>query len=807
MWSSDLAGQMRQAARREPFGGSASQDIGFGGRAPRVALLVLVALGALCGIHASAAIADDCQARYPAQPPRMGPSAYLPDCRAYEMVTAPFTFGDLSLSQYAGVLNGSNLITESLGGYGGAEEDTGVLGSLYTIRREAAGWTTRPLGAPASQYYGPSGTGEIPLADVSNDFSHALIEYAPRSSSIVDTRFYTRQLDGPSPEVGPLREVGPAIPPATVESWKPSKGDAPIGLVHYAGGTDDLSHVTFELAPSAPGHTSFLWPGDGTIEDSSLYEYVGMGHTGRGADHPALVGVDNQGQQISQCGTVLGEMTESGSSGFKQHAVSTGANGTTTVYFTAKRAGCTPGGGTPGNGPPANELYARLNGTRTVDISEPSREDCSECDTSAPADARFRGAAPDGSKAFFLSQQKLLPGAEGKSLYEYDFNGASGKRVTLLAPKVLGVGQVSDDASHVYFTSEGVLAGNEDARGEPAKAGEPNLYVLDNATHVTTFIAALASGDSEDWTRGSVDATPDGRFLLLASTNDLTPDSAGTGSQLYRYDAQDGQLVRVSIGEQSPSGYYCPSTGRTEPGFNCNGNTGDKMDMPVSPGGEARAAPRSVSISDDGTYVFFNSIAGLTPRALNHVIVEEPCLFEEEGICFERNRIFAQNGYEWHNGQVYLISDGQDRHVVREQSATAVTGASPNGSDVFLATADQLVPQDTDTQRALYDARIGGGFPPPARPSACEGEACQGAISAAPPAQTPGSLAFSGPGNLAPPGPTAAPKAKAPTRAQKLAKALRACRKRPGRRRRACEAQARRKYGATHAPRRVRRHR
>jgi hypothetical protein len=55
-------------------------------------------------------------------------------------------------------------------------------------------------------------------------------------------------------------------------------------------------------------------------------------------------------------------------------------------------------------------------------------------------------------------------------------------------------------------------------------------------------------------------------------------------------------------------------------------------------------------------------------------------------------------------------------------------------------------------------------------------------------------VTFDGLGNFpAPPG----SKPHVETRAQKLAKALRACKKRPKRKRAACEKQARKKYGST----------
>jgi hypothetical protein len=122
--------------------------------------------------------------------------------------------------------------------------------------------------------------------------------------------------------------------------------------------------------------------------------------------------------------------------------------------------------------------------------------------------------------------------------------------------------------------------------------------------------------------------------------------------------------------------------------------------------------------------------------------------------------------------------------------------ASPSGSDVFFATRQRLLPGDTDNLVDVYDARVGGGFAGPvATPAPCSGDTCQGAAAAAPPPSAPPSTAFLGSGNLHPPAP---PTTKPLTARQKLAKALRACRKRPRHQRRRCESQARKLY-ATHA--------
>ena len=75
---------------------------------------------------------------------------------------------------------------------------------------------------------------------------------------------------------------------------------------------------------------------------------------------------------------------------------------------------------------------------------------------------------------------------------------------------------------------------------------------------------------------------------------------------------------------------------------------------------------------------------------------------------------------------------------------------------MFFYTSSQLVPQDDDTAGDIYDARIDGGFaPPPPPPVECEASECSTPASA-PNDVTPGSLTFTGEGNLLPPPPTVA---------------------------------------------------
>ena len=80
-------------------------------------------------------------------------------------------------------------------------------------------------------------------------------------------------------------------------------------------------------------------------------------------------------------------------------------------------------------------------------------------------------------------------------------------------------------------------------------------------------------------------------------------------------------------------------------------------------------------------------------------------------------------------------------------SAVELLGTDSTGANVFFYTEDQLVPQDTDTQLDLYDARIGGGFPYSPPTAKCDSDACQGTPSLPPPIPAAASIVFSGSSN------------------------------------------------------------
>ena len=55
-------------------------------------------------------------------------------------------------------------------------------------------------------------------------------------------------------------------------------------------------------------------------------------------------------------------------------------------------------------------------------------------------------------------------------------------------------------------------------------------------------------------------------------------------------------------------------------------------------------------------------------------------------------------------------------------------GEAVEAGNVFFGTTARLVPQDTDEEGDVYDARIDGGFPEPAGKGPCKGNACESPV-------------------------------------------------------------------------------
>lgn len=766
-----------------------------------VALVVVIATCLLTSSSANAtgeANTESC-ASFPSTELSPGFRSFMAECRAYEMITPPYVGGN----QVHGVfeeppslsLDGEHLIVQAFAGFAGVEnleEDDLEFGAIYEFSRTTSGWRAEALEPPATEY--PRSAFIAASASLTRSLWRVALpqgagkegthlSHGDESSEMIVVR------EAAGDGRGTFTAIGPITAPGREKLSSPPSEDAIV-----VAESSDLADVLLQVDAIAKQ----TWPGDETDENApSLYEY-----RAGGGSEPVLVGVSNVGalsgspvnteaHLISKCGTRLGSQSVATT----YNAVSASGE---TVYFTALKCA---------SGPPVNELYARVAGSKTVAISEPTSGDCPACDTSKPEEAGegavFEGASEDGSKVFFASTQELLPGAVGESLYEYSFEpGRTGRRLALVAPNVAGVARISEDGSRVYFESTSVSAPGGEQEGY-------NLYVYDTQTGQTGFVATLMTGaEAAGHTTSQIETvthvkredqrrpfatTRDGDFLVFPSSRErLTVDDNSSVQQLYEYDAATGSLARVSVG--SSGGYLCRETGTIQEGYNCDGNTRDPTNashMVEAPSYISETKPTSaasdLSVAENGTVTFASALA-LTPQAVpGRVTATANGAVQGE----------TENVYEYRDGRVYLISPADESAPLIEQAAAnqgPLLGMDTTGQDVFFQSSDALVPQASDTQSNLYDARVGGGFPGVAAAAECAGDPCQGALAAAVAAPPPVTMTATGGQNLEL---QVVPNSVllAPRRQSLLAHALRACRRERRHKRLACEARARKRYG------------
>ncbi len=465
-----------------------------------------VAIGLLAGFSltwsASAAAADAC----PNEALRTGPSAQLPDCRAYELASPAAKNGlDVLTDGPRASSTGAGIVFEAQGALPGSPS-AGIL-AFYLARRDAdgRGWTTEPVSAPLNPFILPN---FAPMPDWAPDLSRAIVQTSPTSPLSPDSQpgaqdLYLRETDTGSFS---LVSHSPGFPGFDPEP-------------DYRGASEDLSHVVYN---NAQNETAGPLP----VQEGAKVLYEGVDGETR------VVGV-LPNSELADSGAVLG----SGRVGLgSRNAVS--ADGSRIVFTTATEG---PEGVTP-----PGQIYVRIDGTSTV-FASGSQKAGDDPDAPTPP-ATYSGATRDGSAVFFTSPAELTDeahtGAAGNDLYRFDVEDET---LVDLAPspgdlngaEVQGVVGVSDDDSHVYFVANATLDGDQ---GAP---GEPNLYLWREGT--VEFIATLSPLDAQgNWVNAPLEfgeapppigsrVSADGTEALIttASAQDGF-DNAGH-NEIYRY--------------------------------------------------------------------------------------------------------------------------------------------------------------------------------------------------------------------------------------------------------------------------------
>lgn len=761
--------------------------------------------------------------------------AGLPDGRAWELVSPvnkhgaaiePLTYaGAVFLASESGnaltyVSDGA--ITENPQGNRSPEPQQNI------STRSPTGWTTEDIATPNSIAQGVNVGNAPEYQSFTPDLSMALVApwtdtpkaEPPLAPGVQQATIYLRDdtpLKPGPPEQKAYAEVeanngflAPGYLPLVTE-LNVAPGAKFGSQLSFVSATPDLSHVILKsnvaltAAPSGAG--LYEWK-DGVLE------FVSLLPTGEPASKPRL--------------------------GFREGAVARAISSDgSRVIWTNTEENAERG-----------HLYMRDIATReTIQLDSP--EDGVEAPSGVGV-AQFQTASTDGSRVFFTDKQRLTadstaePGAEnaGKAdLYECEMVEIAGKLTCELSDLTVDhlAGEHADvqgllfggseDGASVYLVATGVLASNANNSAQVAEPGGDNLYALHQTSGqwTTRFIATLSGEDSQEWEGDeglgntaylTARVSPNGRYLAFMSDAALTGydnvdrNGGQPDEEVYLYDANAEGLTCVSC---DPSG--APPTGVFD-----TAESGEGSGLVVDrrriwrgrwlagniPGWTAQSVTsalfQSRYLSNEGR-LFFDSADALVPQVAATTRREEvngATLNVGVENVYEYEPARAGSCHSASGGCISLISSGTSP---RE---SAFLEATPNGNDVFFLTEARLSEQDADTAFDIYDARICTeaspclSAPPPA-PEGCVGaEACRGGETIQEPLAPGGSATFAGPGNLLvqPPAKQDVKDTKSSsnplTRAQRLAKALQACRKshtHSGKKRKTCEAQAYKRYG------------
>ncbi len=661
-------------------------------------------------------------------------------------------------------------------------------GLYLRVTRGPSGWSSEELIPPQSAHYGIACRSGYIAAYSSELTSEVLADGVGQPGSLIDGGVLQCGADDPQ-----LLETGE--PQGFQNLFLAGSEEGPYQLVdeigHAAKGfsvagawfeaaSEDLSHVVFteaaRLTPEAPEveQAAELTKSGGPLPD--LYEWTTGGLR--------LLTVLPSGASVAGSlanGFLPEDETCCGGAETYTHAVS--ADGSR-VFFQA-----------------TGNLYLRVNAEQSqsaIDGGGNCSEPAAACTVQVDAGqggtesggGKFMWATPDATRVFFVDERRLTSdstaAAGAPDLYEYNLSAPAGARLRDLTPhtgepaNVLGVSGVSDDGSYVYFVADAKLVATEDSVGGVAIAGQPNLYLAHGGA--ITFIATLAAANDEtDWNarRLAARVTPDGTLIAFNSERPLTGyDNVDVASgerddEIFLFSAASESLACVSCSAPgTPSTAYAHIPVTTRPIFGGG--------SPLEAAGYLQR-----NLADDGR-VFFSTAQRLLPEAANG----------------------QSNVYEYDAGALHLISTGTST------DPSYFYDASADGSDVFFITSQNLPSGEPANEFRVYDAREGGGFPnPPSPEEACAGEGCR--RPAVPPTEftAPLTTASLPSGNLPPLAgevksnrSVSPPKSPAQIRREKLARALKRCRKmRNKHKRSACEAQARHQYGAKKAARQGRR--
>jgi hypothetical protein len=707
---------------------------------------------------------------------------YLPDCRAYELVspgdaggtqlfpTGPNTGYATNPSRFA-----YSGLFSTIPNSGGSPIDN--LGDLYVATRTDTGWVSRYVGLPSDQaavdggpVMGPPGSAPGTLGGFSDLPAGANGGPIGLNGILTDPGMDTFLTwdDGDQffggPNHTPIASNAPYVlgsDGSLRERWPTNLAIVPNGSYSYPngyhvyangkypgvdnpesvapGGSHSLDCPNVEDTGYFSGLTYNNCPGDVTASsDLSHFVFASVWNAfapggqltppGSVYDNDTAASTVTVASKTPAGDDIPSEPTDQAGDPLQIPAVSSDGS-----HILMASAGTGPCGTASCPAPPCGEsfgaaircplqpshLYMRVGGAVTYDVSQSH-------------DVNYVGSTADGSKVYFTSEEQLTPEDRDTSLDLYMWSEAGEKEghpLTLISKGNNGAGN-SDSCNATFTKGCGVVLYSNRSYCQAQLAGqgaEGGNCLSDN------FIAAQ-SGDIYFFSPEQLDG------------------SRGIPNQENLYDYRNGNVQYVATFTEGPFCVEsCGYSYRTETPI---------VRMQVSPDDSHMAfvtANKVTSYDNAGhlemyTYdpsaekiVCVSCIPSGAPPTSNVLASQDGLFMTNDGRTFfstedglvhtDTNR--AEDVYEYVDGRPQLITPGTgDITQARGEFgySPGLIGVSADGTDVYFSTSETLVSQDHNGLfLKFYDARSGGGFPAPAPPPPCTAaDECHGADSSPP---------------------------------------------------------------------------
>ncbi|HWX44975.1 MAG TPA: hypothetical protein VNY52_06605 [Solirubrobacteraceae bacterium] len=453
---------------------------------------------------------------------RIGLSAHLRDCRAYEQVTPVDKEGTFDILKYGAVAGGGGLVGEDGNHlvFNASFTKWGQSQSPYLFSRDPEKGWQMTAGAPQPE----AGIDAYAPELFSPDLTDLAVRAQWQTSGVAM-----------SPEVE--FKAGPAGGPYV--SIKVPRAQAQASEDGWVGASEDFSRLVLAVEDRelVKGHPT------GTASGADLYEY---------STQPGLrqLNVDSAGATIGGCGAAIAkgraEESPAGAGGSSPHALS--PDGSRIFFQAAPGSDCSE----------PTHLYMRVNGTETVDIGPYTFVAANREDTELLLDQRHGGnveyflydtatatakpifTIPGGSQLlvsedfnaiYFGSTTRLTadapptPDAFTEELYRYEIPTETLRFVVQVEVGALNGGRsVSPDGRYYYFGAQLVVAVPGAGKAPETPAAEhanPQVYRYDSVEDVLECVSCASSFDPEP-RLGATLAAADG-FRGVAEPRNGTP--------------------------------------------------------------------------------------------------------------------------------------------------------------------------------------------------------------------------------------------------------------------------------------------